>query len=154
MPFKKTKRKIQQLNQESEAVRMRAAIRLSVVVGIIIIPVALLGLLPLQLKLQDTPSLAEQRQTSRQVNQSPSIISRIKQFTGRQASNEKTNTNAPQVGGVLDINNGDNQIPDFLKTAPQQQTFNNNTEFPTSTLRPPFDKKSFDTNNIPVEITP
>lgn len=154
MLFNQTKRKFQQLKQAPEAVRMRAAIRLSVVSAIIIIPLVLLVLLPLQLKVQRTQNQTEPRRVSNQNNQSSSIISRLKQFTGRQADNKETTLNAPQVGGVFDTNKQYLPIPDFPNSDTFQKTLNNKTK--NSRTETTFSPAAtpFDTNNIPVEITP
>ena len=151
--FKNTKRKFQQLNQEPEDVRIRAAVRISIAAGIIIIPLALLVLLPLQFKVQQARNEGPRRASS-QNNESQSIISRLKQFTSRQAGNEETNISAPQVGGVSDISKQGLSFPDFPSLNTSQNALNYGAQMPRLAATPPPEIKSFNTNNIPVEITP
>lgn len=154
MLFNQTKRKFQQLNQAPEEVRIRAAVRMSVALGIIIIPLALLVLLPLQLKIQQGRNQEESRDVANQNNQSQSIISRLRQLTNRQANNEETNINAPQVGGVSDANKQYLPIPNFPDSDTSQKLLNNGVQIPNYEPTPSPAIKAFDTNNIPVEITP
>ncbi len=125
MIFKKTIRNFKHLRQESEEVRMRAAIRITVLLAITIIPLSLLAFLPLQLAIQ----------RGRNQKEPQSAISQV-----RQPANVQTNINIPQVGGVSDINKQNSLISDYINSNLQPSQ--------TPEIKP------LDTNNIPVEITP
>ena len=135
MIIKDTKDKFQQLNQQPEDVRIRAAIRLSIVIGAILIPLVLLVLLPIQTKIQQARNQTDSKYAASKDDQSQSLFSQLKQLTSKRADSGEANINAPQVGGVSNVNSQDLLVP-----------FSNSAPFVKA--------KSFNPNNIPVEIAP
>jgi type III secretory pathway component EscV len=155
MPFKKTKRKFKQLSQEPEEVRVRAATRISIVLGIIIIPLVLFVLLPLQIKTQKVRNSTDSEKNTSQNSQFKSNFSQLQQLTNTQADNEETaSVGVPQVGGVSKEGKLPLSIPEYTNVDIPQKLMRNDTETLPTKFSPSPEVKAPDTNNVPVEIIP
>lgn len=148
--FKKTQHKFQLLNQQSEDVRTKAAIRIAIVVGAIIVPLVLVVILPIQLKVQSMRTEKKSSNVSSITNEARAVASQLKQLTNKQV-NEGAPFNVPQVGGVSDINKQYIPAPNLPKLDISQEINNNQG----SDFKPtPSPEELSNPNNIPVDITP